>query len=396
MSNEHAFTTALRDQLYQFFPNEYEAIFDASPLIQYINIKTRSASRGSKARGSFANLYAVYVLIEDYLNRGFHNNGGYRDYPGAQFTYLFKRQRELPFGRKLQNHALNSRMNLEFHKYFPQMEIQPIIRDENNRYCFNEQLLKVRIGGRDLNIAEAVIAVIDAYVDAKRNSFLRFIDTFESIKHLEAGTDTANAVELIIAMLAPEVDARIFEIVSYGILKYHYHDQVVFFGFDLATLERENLALYKTGRTNANDGGIDFVMRPLGRFFQVTETTDVRKYFLDIDKLQRFPVTFVVKSSQSIETLMEGIKARAAEQYPVTAVVDRYMACIEEIINVQVLVAYLHEAVSKGYLSAIVDEIIRQSKVEFNYDDSEPFEADTEEIALDSTAPELDFGLMSE
>lgn len=30
----------------------------------------------------------------------------------------------------------------------------------------------------------------------------------------------------------------------------------------------------KTGRTNANDGGIDFVTKPLGRFFQVTETLD--------------------------------------------------------------------------------------------------------------------------
>ena len=57
--------------------------------------------------------------------------------------------------------------------------------------------------------------------------------------------------------------------------------------------------LYKTGRTNANDGGIDFVMRPLGRFFQVTETVDVNKYFLDIDKIQRFPLTF--SSNPSIQ-----------------------------------------------------------------------------------------------
>ena len=35
----------------------------------------------------------------------------------------------------------------------------------------------------------------------------------------------------------------------------------------------------------------DLVMKPLGRFFQVTETIDVGKYFLDIDKVQRFPIT---------------------------------------------------------------------------------------------------------
>lgn len=74
---------------------------------------------------------------------------------------------------------------------------------------------------------------------------------------------------------------------SYSILKFYYHDQTVYFGFDLDGLQEENLHLYKTGRTNANDGGIDFVMRPLGRFFQVTETLNVNKYFLDIDKIER-------------------------------------------------------------------------------------------------------------
>ena len=89
------------------------------------------------------------------------------------------------------------------------------------------------------------------------------------------------------------MDARVFEIVSYAILKEHYGAQSVFWGWELESIHEEGLVLYKTGRTNANDGGIDFVMRPLGRFFQVTETVDVRKYFLDIDKVQRFPLTFV-------------------------------------------------------------------------------------------------------
>ena len=80
-----------------------------------------------------------------------------------------------------------------------------------------------------------------------------------------------------------------FEIVSYLILKYYYNEKVIFFGFDIKDLAHERLKLYKTGRTNANDGRIGFVMRPLGRFLQVTKTTDV-KYFLDIDKIERFPL----------------------------------------------------------------------------------------------------------
>ena len=60
-------------------------------------------------------------------------------------------------------------------------------------------------------------------------------------------------------------------------------DQQIYWGWSPDELNAEYLVLYKTGRTNANDGGIDFVMKPLGRFFQVTETIDAGKYFLDID-----------------------------------------------------------------------------------------------------------------
>lgn len=141
---EHKFTATLNERLKAKFGGDAAAIYQASPLLQYINIKTKSAERGSKARGSFANLYAIYVLVEDYLKGDFPKKGGYKDYEGAQFSSLFKRQRELPFGQKLQNHALNARMNDEFHKYFPSVDARPIIRNvDTNRYWFNENLLLV-------------------------------------------------------------------------------------------------------------------------------------------------------------------------------------------------------------------------------------------------------------
>ena len=117
----------------------------------------------------------------------------------------------MPFGAKLQNHALNSRLNDEFAKYFPVSELRPILR--------------------------------------------------------------------------------------FAILKAYYGEQSIFWGWSADKLQQDFLMLYKTGRTNANDGGIDFVMKPLGRFFQVTETIDVNKYFLD--KVHRFPLTLVVKSTES-------------------------------------------------------------------------------------------------
>lgn len=108
---EHSFTPRIKEILREHFRGSEDKIFSKSELIQYINRKTKSASRGSKARGSFANLYAIYVIVEDYINKGFYEKGDYSKYEGAEFTKLFKRQRELPFGAKLQNHALNHRMN---------------------------------------------------------------------------------------------------------------------------------------------------------------------------------------------------------------------------------------------------------------------------------------------
>ena len=129
----------------------------------------------------------------------------------------------------------------------------------------------------------------------------------------------------------------------------------------------ESLILYKTGRTNANDGGIDFIMRPLGRIFQVTETTDVRKYFLDIDKVQRFPITFVIKSQESPDELRARIEAQARAIYGVEKIVQRYMDSVEELINIPFLIEKLSLFSQEQNVEQIMQEIITQSKLEFNY-----------------------------
>jgi hypothetical protein len=141
---EHEFTKIIKTILEDKFGDVGDQIFRESQLISYLNIKTKSSNKGSKSRGSFANLYAIYVLVEDYLVKKFHQTGMYSDYEGALYTNLSKRQRELPFGQKLQNHGLNQRMNAEFEGYFPTCEFIPILR-KNNRYWFNQNLLKVKI-----------------------------------------------------------------------------------------------------------------------------------------------------------------------------------------------------------------------------------------------------------
>jgi hypothetical protein len=173
---EHIFTSRIKAILQLYFGEDTDDVFAQSQLLQYINEKTRSVEKDSKARSSFVNLYAIYVIIEDYITHNFDEKGNYSTYEGALFSQLLVRQRALPFGNKLQNHALNNRMNAEFQKYFPRSEFIPIIRNlETNRYWINENLLKFKIRATTFNIAKSIISIIDEYIKTKQDAFQRFV-----------------------------------------------------------------------------------------------------------------------------------------------------------------------------------------------------------------------------
>jgi hypothetical protein len=319
-------------------------------------------------------------LVEDYITKDYPASDAYSDYEGADFSPLLSRMRELPFGSKLQNHALNSRANDEFHKYFPEDERRPILRNVATRkYWINEALLTVAIGNISYNISHCILNTINLYVITKRESFTQFISDCERLKKASEEGD-GTAADFIRSLISPERDARLFEITSFSILKAHYVDEVIFVGWGLDTVKEEPLRLYKTGRTNANDGGIDFVMTPLGRFFQVTETLDVKKYFLDIDKIEKFPISFVIKTLMDVTEIRSRLELGALEQYGVRDVVNKYMTAIDEIITIPRLLEIFDLLVSKGRTAEVLDEIIRWSRVEFNIDD--------QVVSVDSVADE--------
>ncbi|KAA6204468.1 MAG: restriction endonuclease [Candidatus Tokpelaia sp.] len=371
---QYPFSLIIRKILVQDFAEQADYIFEHSILINYLNHKTKSVDKGSKARGSFANIYALYVLIEDYINKGYatRKDIDYSVYEGAKFIALLRRQRQLPFGAKLQNHALNHRLNSEFRKFFPTSEIDPIIRDvEKQRYWIHEDLLKIAIplngqNTTEFNLARSIIKIIDAYITQKKSSFEAFIKICKEMSALE-NKEKKQAIDFIREQLNPNIDARVFEIVSYAVLKVKYSENTIWIGEERESVTEKALVLYKTGRTNANDGGIDFVMKPIGRFFQVTETLDTTKYFLDIDKIQRFPVTFVVKTELSNAEIKEAIRRKAISRFKIKTVIDSYMNAIEEIINVPTLLNYLNSITQPELLQKILAEIAIQSKVEFNY-----------------------------
>jgi hypothetical protein len=363
----HEFTSEIISQIEKDLNVKGEELIKFAPLLEYINIKTKSANKGSKSRGSFANLYAIYVLLEDYIKVVFEEKKNYSEHQGAIFSELFKRQRELPFGAKLQNHALNHRLNEEYHKYFPTTNEQVILRDiPTSRYWINKNLIFIKYNNKEYDLSKTIIKIIDNYINVKRDAFDNFITTCEELQKM-GNQDKDEIFSFIIGLFDHNVDARLFEIVSYSILKYFYHDKKIFWGYSPDKLNEENLKLYKTGRTNANDGGIDFVMRPLGYFFQVTETLDIKKYFLDIDKLEHYPIRFVIKTNEDRDKIYEHLRQGAYEQYGIEKIVNRYMESIEEVINIPQLITYFNEVDKMGYLNNILNEILIQSKIEFNY-----------------------------
>jgi Ca2+-binding EF-hand superfamily protein len=364
---KHEFTNEIINQIEKDLNVKGEDLIKFAPLLEYINIKTKSANKGSKARGSFANLYAIYVLLEDYVKVVFEEKIKYSEHQGAVFSELFKRQRELPFGAKLQNHALNHRLNEEYHKYFPTTNEQIILRDiPTSRYWINKNLIIIKYNNNEYDLSKTIIKIIDHYINVKRDAFDNFIRTCEELQRMD-NQDKDKVFNFIMNLLDNNADARLFEIASYSILKYFYHDKKIFWGYSPNELKEENLKLYKTGRTNANDGGIDFVMRPLGYFFQVTETLDIKKYFLDIDKLEHYPIRFVIKTNEDRDKIYKHLRQGAYEQYGIEKIVNRYMESIEDVVNIPQLITYLNEVDKMGCLNDILNEILIQSKIEFNY-----------------------------
>lgn len=350
--------------------NEMQAnrIYQYAYLLQYIDKKTQSVDKSSKARGSFANLYAIYVLIEDYIKKGYLNrNKDYSSYEGMMFTDALTRTRELRFGEKLQNHALNNRCNDEFRKFFyTETSEIPIRRNQNTkRYWINEHLLNVNITEtEEINIAPLCIEIIDKYVELKLESFSCFFDDLNALKNSVA-TNPKEAIDFISETLNPSSDARIFEIVSYVIIKYYYLEQKIEYILNGKKNIRP-LTVFKIGRTNANDGGIDYIMQPLGRIFQVTEVLDFKKYFLDIDKLIHYPITFVVKQDISPDTALFKIQEDAKEKYSDEEILNQYLSCFEEIITIPTLKEMLSINITNNHLPAMIDELITQCKVEYN------------------------------
>ena len=345
------------------FPNDYQSVYDDSLLLQYLDKKTKAVHGDSKTRRSLANIYAIYSILHFYQGDFFNQPDKYREFGGYDYMRLFHFYRGLYCGSKLQNHALNSRVNGEFKNRFPSITNDLIIMDKG-KYLLHINYLYVH----NHDISKICCKIIRRYIELlieKDHALLQVL------QHMNQLTDYSEKKKQINDLLTEDAEARVFEIISYAILRNHYSNIKVYFGYSLDTIEEAKLQLFKTGRTNANDGGIDFVMRPVGRFFQVTEVNNYDKYLLDIDKVMHFPVTFVIKTSSTKTQVQAALNVYIDERASGMRVIeDRYKTAIEEIITINELQQWTNE-LSDNDIDGIIQDIDIYYKLEMNMDVSD-------------------------
>ena len=334
------------------------SLYEKSPLIRYLDKKMGAIHGDSKTRRSLANIYAIYSILYYYVDEFYQDKEKYKQFIGYDYTKLFVFYRKLYGGSKLQNHALNSRVNGEFRNKISGANKDLIIINDG-KYALHIDFLYVE----DIDISKACKEIIEKYISLlieKDNGLVAVLEELRLTKNFD------DKKTKILSLLTEESEARIFEIISFAILKSHYSNIEVFFGYSFETIEKEQLQLFKTGRTNANDGGIDFVMRPVGRFFQVTEVNNYDKYLLDIDKVMHFPITFVIKTLKSKDTVLEEIDEFINTRSGGMVIIkERYQKAIEEVITINELKEWLL-LLEEESINQIIKDIDIYYKMEMN------------------------------
>lgn len=262
--------------------------------------------------------------------------------------------KSMPFGAKLQNHPLDNRLNDEVRRQYDasddMLPVQPADLGDGRKARKISVALLSENGMNPKDTAAYVVSSIDKYIqiiDDNQTAYLNEIET--------AATDK-DIVDLVKQAFEYNSDARLFEIISFALLYLHFQQTEVTITVSGNT-KTERLCLYRTGRTNANDGGIDFVLKPLGKFFQVTETLDFKKYFLDFDKINRFELSFVIKTELSSDEVREQIKINAQKSLGAELVV-RYINLFDDIYTLNELKSILDWVQKSHELIIQLKEII--------------------------------------
>lgn len=131
-----------KDRLQREYLTDYQQVYDNSPMLQYLDKKMNAIHGNSKTRRSLANIYAVYSILYFYTKDYFEKKEEYCHFEGYDYMQLFNFSRSLYGGSKLQNHALNSRVNGEFHNKVKNT-VNDLIVVNNGKYLIHIDYLYV-------------------------------------------------------------------------------------------------------------------------------------------------------------------------------------------------------------------------------------------------------------
>lgn len=352
----------IKEILIQNYSDQWEIVYDNSELIKYLNLKSGAIHGNSTTRRALANWYSIYAILTFYKNENFiGKKDHYLNFQGFPYSSLLEFIRNQYGGSKLQNHALNSRVNGEFKNKLNSDTNLIIIN--NGKYLIHPRFLYITVNNKEVDITPTVLEIIKAYQTTlleKDNNFAT------SLKNIESLDNYKDQIKALLELLNEDTEARVFEIMAYAILESHYKNTKIYIGYYEDKIKEKYLELYKTGRTNANDGGIDFVMRPLGRFFQVTEVDKYEKYFLDIDKINHYPITFVVKTKRDAQDIYkELIDYGHSKSGGLEVLNEKYEAAIEEVITINELTQWI-TGLDDDSIKFLINEIDRYFKMEMN------------------------------
>ena len=192
--------------LREAYPLTYQFIYDQSTLLQYLDGKMKAVHGDSKSRRSLANIYAVYSILFFYKEDFCNAPDEYRKFDGYDYIKLFHFYRNLYGGNKLQNHALNSRVNGEFKNKFPNTTNELIVSN-NGKYLIHIDYLYVD----DIDISNICCKVIEKYIHLLKRKDNELSEVLEQLTNTSSYELKRNKLK---TLLSVDAEARIFEICS--------------------------------------------------------------------------------------------------------------------------------------------------------------------------------------
>ena len=166
----------VRDILKADYPEMYQKVYDGSLLLQYLDKKMKAVHGDSKTRRSLANIYAIYSILHFYQADYFENPERYKEFEGYDYMRLFRFYRGLYGGSKLQNHALNSRVNGEFKNRYPDSSADLIIVN-NGKHLIHIDYLR----SASFDISRTCCKIIEKYIKLLTAKDHVLLDTLERI-----------------------------------------------------------------------------------------------------------------------------------------------------------------------------------------------------------------------